>query len=76
MADDYIYRNGVVLASDTPAGARHYHLDTPRLITNALGREGRLPHLPAARRGGHRHQPGCGEASLQATRGTSEVRRE
>jgi RHS repeat-associated protein len=37
---DHIYRDGLLLASETPAGVRHYHLDhlgTPRLVTNAAG---------------------------------------
>ena len=32
---DYIYRDGLLLAAETPAGRRHFHLDhlgTPRLI--------------------------------------------
>jgi RHS repeat-associated protein len=39
---DQIYRDGLLLASETPAGVRHYHLDhlgTPRLITNAAGQQ-------------------------------------
>ena len=37
---DYIYRDGLLLAAETPAGRRHFHLDhlgTPRLITRASG---------------------------------------
>lgn len=37
---DHVYRDGLLLASETPAGVRHYHLDhlgTPRLVTNAAG---------------------------------------
>ena len=40
IANDYIYRDGQLLASETPTGVRHYHLDhlgTPRLITDSLG---------------------------------------
>jgi RHS repeat-associated protein len=37
---DYIYYSGRLLASESPAGLRHYHLDhlgTPRLITDSAG---------------------------------------
>ncbi len=37
---DYIYRDGLLLVAETPAGRRHFHLDhlgTPRLITRASG---------------------------------------
>ena len=37
---DYIYRDGLLLAAETPTGQRHFHLDhlgTPRLITRASG---------------------------------------
>ena len=37
---DYIYRNGRLLAAETPQGIRHFsgdHLGTPRLVTNAFG---------------------------------------
>ena len=37
---DYVYRDGLLLAAETPAGRRHFHLDhlgTPRLITRASG---------------------------------------
>ncbi|HEV7669329.1 MAG TPA: polymorphic toxin type 28 domain-containing protein [Thermoanaerobaculia bacterium] len=40
VANDYIYRDSQLLASETPAGVRHYHLDhlgTPRLVTDSLG---------------------------------------
>ncbi|MFY9824701.1 MAG: RHS repeat-associated core domain-containing protein [Thermoanaerobaculia bacterium] len=40
LQSDYLYRDGLLLASETPAGQRHYHLDhlgTPRLITTASG---------------------------------------
>jgi RHS repeat-associated protein len=40
VASDYIYRDGLLLAVDTPSGQRHFHLDhlgTPRLNTNASG---------------------------------------
>jgi RHS repeat-associated protein len=38
---DHIYRQGQLLASETPTGGRHFHLDhlgTPRLVTDNLGR--------------------------------------
>ncbi len=37
---DYVYRGSKLLAAETPAGVRHFHLDalgTPRLITNGAG---------------------------------------
>jgi RHS repeat-associated protein len=37
---DYVYRDGSLLAAQTPAGVRHFsldHLGTPRLITNSAG---------------------------------------
>jgi RHS repeat-associated protein len=37
---DYIYRDGALLASETPQGVRHLHIDhlgTPRTITDAAG---------------------------------------
>lgn len=37
---DYIYRDGLLLAAETPAGVRHFHLDhlgTPRAITDSAG---------------------------------------
>jgi hypothetical protein len=40
VAEDYIYRDGLLLAAETPAGTRHFHLDhlgTPRLVSNNLG---------------------------------------
>jgi len=40
VADDYIYRDGQLLAAETPLGVRHFsldHLGTPRLVTNAAG---------------------------------------
>jgi len=39
---DYIYRNGTLLAAETPQGIRHFsvdHLGTPRLATNAFGNQ-------------------------------------
>ncbi|HEY0144113.1 MAG TPA: RHS repeat-associated core domain-containing protein [Thermoanaerobaculia bacterium] len=42
FAKDYLYRGGVVLASVTPSGSFHFHLDhlgNTRLITNASGVE-------------------------------------
>jgi RHS repeat-associated protein len=38
--EDYIYRNGQLLAAETPTGTQHFsldHLGTPRLVTNAAG---------------------------------------
>ncbi len=40
VANDYIYRDGQLLASETSTGVRHFHLDhlgTPRLITDSSG---------------------------------------
>jgi RHS repeat-associated protein len=40
ITEDYLYRNGQLLAGETPTGRKHYHLDhlgTPRLITNPSG---------------------------------------
>jgi RHS repeat-associated protein len=40
LGSDYLYRDGLLLAAETPAGQRHYHLDhlgTPRLITSVSG---------------------------------------
>ncbi len=40
VAEDDIYRDGLLLAAETSLGTRHFHLDhlgTPRLITNASG---------------------------------------
>ena len=40
VAEDDIYRDGQLLAAETPAGTRHFHLDhlgTPRLITSGMG---------------------------------------
>ncbi len=37
---DYVYRDGLLLASESPAGARHFHLDhlgSPRLVTGVGG---------------------------------------
>jgi RHS repeat-associated protein len=42
IASDYIYRDGLLLAAETPAGPKHFHLDhlgTPRLITNSTGQQ-------------------------------------
>ena len=42
VAEDYIYRDGLLLAAETPAGTRHFHLDhlgTPRLVSNNLGQQ-------------------------------------
>ncbi len=39
-AEDDIYRDGLLLAAETPTGPRHFHLDhlgTPRLITDGTG---------------------------------------
>jgi RHS repeat-associated protein len=38
VASDYVYRDGSLLAAETPQGTRHFsldHLDTPRLVTAA-----------------------------------------
>ncbi len=41
VADDYVYRDhGLLLASETPAGRRHFsldHLGSPRLVTDGTG---------------------------------------
>ena len=40
VGTDYVYRGGLLLAAETQAGRRHFHLDhlgTPRLITRASG---------------------------------------
>lgn len=40
VTDDYLYRNDLLLAGETPNGRRHFHLDhlgTPRLITDSAG---------------------------------------
>jgi RHS repeat-associated protein len=40
VGTDYVYRDGLLLAAETQAGRRHFHLDhlgTPRLITRASG---------------------------------------
>ncbi len=40
VIEDYVYRDGLLLAAETPSGSRHFHLDhlgTPRLITNGTG---------------------------------------
>jgi RHS repeat-associated protein len=42
LTSDYIYRDGLLLAAETPGGVRHFHLDhlgTPRLITNGTGQQ-------------------------------------
>ena len=42
VAEDYIYRDGLLLAAETSAGTRHFHLDhlgTPRLVSNNLGQQ-------------------------------------
>ena len=42
VAEDYIYRSGLLLAAETPLGIRHFHLDhlgTPRLVSNNLGQQ-------------------------------------
>ncbi len=42
VAEDYIYRTGLLLAAETPAGTRHFHLDhlgTPRLVSDSLGNQ-------------------------------------
>jgi RHS repeat-associated protein len=39
---DYIYRDGSLLAAETPQGIRHFHLDhlgTPRLISDSFGQQ-------------------------------------
>ena len=40
VESDYVYRDGSLLASETPSGRKHFHLDhlgTPRLITDTGG---------------------------------------
>ncbi len=40
LKTDYIYRDGQLIAAETPSGQRHFHLDhlgTPRAITDATG---------------------------------------
>ena len=40
VAEDDVYRDGLLLAAETPSGMRHFsldHLGTPRLVTNAAG---------------------------------------
>ena len=40
VAEDYVYRDGLLLAAETPAGTRQFHLDhlgTPRLVSDNLG---------------------------------------
>ena len=40
-SEDYLYRDGQLLAAETPSGPKHFHLDhlgTPRLITNTSER--------------------------------------
>jgi RHS repeat-associated protein len=40
LGTDYLYRDGLLLASETQTGPRHFHLDhlgTPRLITRGSG---------------------------------------
>ncbi len=42
VASDYIYRDGALLAAETPQGIRHFHLDhlgTPRLISDSQGQQ-------------------------------------
>jgi RHS repeat-associated protein len=42
VAEDYVYRDGLLLATETPQGTRHLHLDhlgTPRLVSNNLGQQ-------------------------------------
>jgi RHS repeat-associated protein len=42
VAEDYIYRSGLLLAAETPTGTRHFHLDhlgSPRLVSNNLGQQ-------------------------------------
>ena len=42
VAEDYVYRDGLLLAAETPSGTRHFHLDhlgTPRLISDNLGQQ-------------------------------------
>ncbi|HEX6900065.1 MAG TPA: RHS repeat-associated core domain-containing protein [Thermoanaerobaculia bacterium] len=42
LGTDYIYRDGSLLAAETPTGRRHFHLDhlgTPRLITRGSGHQ-------------------------------------
>ncbi len=42
VAEDYIYRDGLLLAAETPSGTRQFHLDhlgTPRLISDSLGNQ-------------------------------------
>ncbi len=42
VASDYIYRDGSLMAAETPQGIRHFHLDhlgTPRLISDSQGQQ-------------------------------------
>ena len=42
LKSDYVYRDGSLLASETPSGRKHLHLDhlgTPRLVTDADGNQ-------------------------------------
>jgi len=42
VESDYVYRAGLLLAAETSAGQRHFHLDhlgTPRLVTNAAAQQ-------------------------------------
>jgi len=42
VAEDYVYRDGLLLAAETPQGTRQLHLDhlgTPRLVSDNLGQQ-------------------------------------
>ncbi|MCP4603649.1 MAG: hypothetical protein GY847_24555 [Proteobacteria bacterium] len=42
VAEDYVYRGSLLIAAETAAGRRHFHLDhlgTPRLITDEIGQQ-------------------------------------
>jgi hypothetical protein len=42
VESDYVYRSGLLLAAETSAGRRHFHLDHPRhaaLVTNAAAQQ-------------------------------------
>jgi RHS repeat-associated protein len=47
---DYVYRDGALLAAETPEGTRHFHLDhlgSPRLVTDGAGnKKGFHAYLP------------------------------
>ena len=70
--EDYIYRDGALLAANTPAGTQHFHLDhlgSPRLVTSSGGVE-----LHRSRK--RRREPVLhARALLPAVRGTLLIRR-